>query len=59
MGGGGVKVGSGVHNSYTFLVQTDGIFYFPWHPSMCEAYCRWGGGGGLKWVMVSTTVTHF
>ena len=28
------------------------------HPSMCEAYCRWGGGG-LEWVVESTAVTHF
>ena len=27
------------------------------HLSMCEAYCRWGGG--FKWVVESMTVTHF
>ena len=30
-GGLGVRMGSGVHGSYTFPVQTDGVFYFPWH----------------------------
>ena len=25
------------------------------HPSMCEAYCRWGD----EWVVESTAVTHF
>ena len=35
-GGGGVRVGSGVHGSYTFPVQTDGVFYFPWHRHQIE-----------------------
>ena len=26
-GGGGVRVGSGVHGSYTFPVQTDGVYF--------------------------------
>ena len=32
-GGGGVRVGSGVHGSYTFPVQADGFFLLPlpWH----------------------------
>ena len=36
MGGGGVRVGSGVHGSYTFPVQTDGVFCFPWHRHQIE-----------------------
>ena len=39
MGGGGVRVGSGVHDSYTFPVQTDGLFYFPWHRHQIEGPC--------------------
>ena len=35
-GGGGVRVGSGVHDSYTSPVQTDGIFYFLWHRHKIE-----------------------
>ena len=35
-GGGGVRVGSGVHSNYTFPVQTDGVFYFPWHRHQIE-----------------------
>ena len=31
--GGGVRVGSGVHGSYTFPVQTDGVF---WHRHQIE-----------------------
>ena len=32
----GVRDGSGVHDSYTFPVQTGGIFYFPWHRHQIE-----------------------
>ena len=34
--GGGGRVGRGVHDGYTFPVQTDGVFYFPWHRHQIE-----------------------
>ena len=47
--GGGVKVGSGVHDSYTFPVQTDGIFYFPWHRHQIEGTNGFSVSSEIHW----------